>query len=132
LVLNGIDAERNKEMCVDCLRRASDQGLIPVQLYFATLLREGRVIDKNAVLSAHYFKLAADQGSTKGQIEYTECIFHLEGVPVSVQRHECERYLRLVLAQCDSKAQMKLGTETGTLFQLQLFFVMYCQRLIVR
>jgi TPR repeat protein len=73
-LLNGIGVKKDKQSGFEVVRRTADQGLTPAQLCLATLLRSGHVIKGNMNLSAHYFKLAADQGSIEGQIQYAFCI----------------------------------------------------------
>jgi hypothetical protein len=89
------------------LRQAAEQGLISAQLRFATLLRQGRVIEQNLPLSAHYFKFAADQGSLEGQLEYAICL--VRGNGISINHRESEYYLRQAVQQGDMRAQMRLG-----------------------
>jgi TPR repeat protein len=50
------------------------------------------VIRQNFPLSAHYLKLAADEGSIESQLEDEICLLRSDGV--SINRQECEDYLR--------------------------------------
>jgi TPR repeat protein len=65
-------------------------------------------LNKNSTLSPHYFKLAADQGSTEGQIEHAEWILRGDGVPGAVPRRESNYYFRLAFAQGDCRVQVRL------------------------
>jgi hypothetical protein len=58
------------------------------------------VIGKDIILSGHWLKLAADDGSINGEIEYGEYMLRVGGVSDIVQ---------LAVAQHDSRAQMRLG-----------------------
>jgi hypothetical protein len=86
-------AEEEKVMGVEYLHRAAHQGLISPKFHFAALLLEGRAFERNAIQSVHDVKLVADQSSITGQTEHAECI------------RESGHYLRLVVAQGDSRAQ---------------------------
>jgi hypothetical protein len=89
------------------LQWAADQGLIECQLHFATLLRQGRVIQADRALSAQYLKLAAGQDSIQAQFEYAVCLLHGDGVPV--QLAESEYYFRKAVQQGDRNAEMRRG-----------------------
>jgi TPR repeat protein len=94
---------------IEALRHVADLGLISAQLRLAKLLRAGRAIDRNAALLARYLKLAADQGSVKGQIEYAEYLLHGDVIGNTGRLRESEHYLKLAVVQGDSRAQMRLG-----------------------
>jgi hypothetical protein len=66
-------------------------------------------MERNTTLSAHYFKLATDQDSIEGQIEYAECILRGDGVPGTIPRCESKYYFRMAVAQDNCRAHMRLG-----------------------
>jgi hypothetical protein len=77
------------------------------QLRYAAMLRTGDEISEQAEKSAHYSKLAADQGSVEGQLMYARYLFHR--ARSSTDMKEAEKYLELASRQGDSAAQMQYG-----------------------
>jgi hypothetical protein len=50
------------------------------------------LLRKDAARSAHYFKLAADQGSIESQVEYAEYILRGNGVSHGLQPRDSEQF----------------------------------------
>jgi hypothetical protein len=89
------------------LQQAADQGFVQAQLACGILFRQGRLVERNAAVSAGYFKAAADQGSIEGALEYSNFLIRGDGIEKDIQ--ESERYLRFGISKGDVRCQMRLG-----------------------
>jgi TPR repeat protein len=55
------------------MKRSVDQGRSLAQYNYAFYLEEGRGVEKDVSLAAHYYKLAMDQGLAEAKEGYERC-----------------------------------------------------------
>jgi hypothetical protein len=89
------------------LRRAADAGLVRAQLHLASILDRGTKITLSAKLCAHYFKIAADQGSIEGMIGYARYL--LDHAQNGDDITESEQYFMSASEEGMTKAQIGYG-----------------------
>jgi hypothetical protein len=77
------------------------------QFNWGLRLAEGNGVPRNLSLSAHYIKLAADQGLEEAQFFYGNLLFEGRGIPVNYSL--AAYYFKLAADQGNSNAQFKYG-----------------------
>ena len=128
LLLEGVGVEKDEFEAFRYFELSSRQGFAPAQLALGTLLNPGEFeqsgvsvgangspsgdplaqrIPKDAVMSAHYFRLAAEQGNPDAQ--FSLGLSFERGLGVPFNSAEAVRLYRLAAKQGHSGAQNNLG-----------------------
>jgi hypothetical protein len=71
------------------------------------MLRQGDEAELNLQQSAHYYRLAADQGSVQGQLMYANCLIHGVGIAINVK--QAANILKEACSHGDCRAHMRYG-----------------------
>lgn len=126
LLLEGVGVQRDEVEAFKYFEMSAKQGFAPAELVLGKLLNPGTFehrgivvgaagpgdpqaqrISKDAVMSARYFRMAADQGNPDAQ--FSLGLAYEQGLGVPVNLTEAGRLFRLAAKQGHSGAQNNLG-----------------------